>query len=77
MKMFNNNYDPFDHIQYLDMTVIKIAEQMEELSSLLAQQSRHIEILTFNYKHQAHELQQQRIYIQLLDQRINQLENSK
>jgi hypothetical protein len=73
-NMFRPDWDPFDHIQYLDMTVIKLSEELEEMSALLAQQSKYLEILTFNYRHQAHELQQQRMYIQLLDQRINQLE---
>ena len=75
--MFDREYDPYAKIEYLDTTVLKITEHLEEMSALLANQSRHLEILTYNYRHQAHELGQQKMYIQLLDQRINQLENLK
>ena len=75
--MFDSDYDPYAKIEYLDTTVLKITEHLEEMSLLLANQSRHLEILTYNYRHQAHELGQQKMYIQLLDQRINQLENLK
>jgi hypothetical protein len=75
--MFDREYDPYAKIEYLDTTVLKITEHLEEMSLLFANQSRHLEILTYNYRHQAHELGQQKMYIQLLDQRINQLENLK
>jgi len=73
--MFDPDWDPITKIQELEGTVLVLCEQFEEMSALLAQQSKYIEILAFNYRHQAHELGQQRMYIQLMDQRINQLEN--
>ena len=73
--MFDENYNAFDHIQYLDQTMVKISEHMEQIAELLNEQAQHLEVLSINYRHQASELKQQRLYIQLLDQRINQLEN--
>ena len=72
--MFDDNYDPFDHIQHLDQTMLKISKNMEQIAVLLNEQSQYLEILSINYRHQASELVQQKLYIQLLDQRINQLE---
>ena len=76
-KMFDDNYNAFDHIQHLDETMAKVTKNMEQIAGLLNEQSRYLEILTINYRQQASELGQQRLYIQLLDQRINQLENLK
>ena len=75
--MFEDNYNAFDHIQHLDQTMAKTTKNMEQIAGLLNEQSRYLEILTINYRQQASELGQQRLYIQLLDQRINQLENQK
>ena len=75
--IFQPDYDPFDHIQHLDETMAKVTKNMEQIAGLLNEQSRYLEILTINYRQQASELGQQRLYIQLLDQRINQLENLK
>jgi len=75
--MFDDTYNPYDHIQHLDETMLKVTKNMEQIAGLLNEQSRHLEILSINYRHQAHELGQQKMYIQLLDQRINQLENLK
>lgn len=73
--MFDDNYNAFDHIQHLDETMLKVTKNMEQIAGLLNEQAQHLEMLSINYRQQLHELGQQRLYIQLLDQRINQLEN--
>lgn len=75
--MFDPDFDPLAKIDDLDARLLEVIGNMEEMSLLLRNQSRHLEILTYNYRHQAHELGQHKMYIQLLDQRINQLENLK
>lgn len=75
--MFNSDFDPLERLNTLQEQQQSMAANMEQISLLLRNQTRYLEMLTTNYKQQAYELGQQRLYIQLLDQRIHELEKLK